>query len=267
MALYFLSGTPEDSEFEFLDGKKRRARRAAKGKTVPPRKAARIKKRAAKKAIRVQKRADKKARPRKHRVAKIAAAPARAAFLVIVRFNVGGMAKKLAAGYKKNPSKIKSFWAKFGGKWAALAKAISAGSKQSIGVAPAVAAAAAAPIVIALIPLLKEILKGSREGDLTDVQQLANEGIDDLATNPAIPKSNVTAAEDFESGVIKNGDDTQAGASGIVSLFLLDSLPVSVAIISLIVGAFYYAVTYSSRREQIKNYINRFTNKFLNFTL
>jgi hypothetical protein len=175
------------------------------------------------------------------KVAKVALGPSRIAFLAIVEINLAGIAKKLAKGYQKNPDKIKNFWAKFGGDWKKLAAAISKGSKQKIGVAPAAAAAAATPIIVVLIPLLKDLLKGTPEGDVRELSDTAEQGKKDLENNPNIEKSDAKTDEDFKAGLIKK--DGKEGSAGIIGgSMLAASLPLYLSIpFSLFVVHWYFS--------------------------
>jgi hypothetical protein len=115
-------------------------------------------------------------------VAKVGLAPARAAFLALVKLNGLGIASKLAQAYKINPSKIDSFWKSLSGNPAELKKFVSQGSKQKIsglGSAVATATATATPIIVKLMSLLKSlgiqdpkgfIQKGAKAG----IKALAN---------------------------------------------------------------------------------------------
>jgi hypothetical protein len=97
---------------------------------------------------------------------KIGLAPARIAFLGMVRINLFGLAKKLYKSIKKDKgARLFKFWRKLGGSIKKLTKAVNGGVKRLIkkgklkglGVAPLIAVfAAAVPIVTALIPLLKK---------------------------------------------------------------------------------------------------------------
>lgn len=99
-------------------------------------------------------------------VLKVAAAPVRNAFLLLVSLNFGGLATKLQKGWEKAPSKLRTFWEGAGGKLEALKKAWEKGSTKKrifgsevmIGAAPVAAtAAAAAPLIIKVTDLLKNI--------------------------------------------------------------------------------------------------------------
>lgn len=115
-------------------------------------------------------------------VAKVGLAPARAAFLALVKLNGLGIASKLAQAYKINPAKIDNFWKSLSGNPAELKKFVSQGSKQKIsglGSAVATATATATPIIVKLMSLLKSlgiqdpkgfIQKGAKAG----IKALAN---------------------------------------------------------------------------------------------
>lgn len=105
-------------------------------------------------------------------VAKVGLAPARAAFLTMIKFNALGIANKLAQAYKKDPAKVDNFWKSLSGNPAELKKSVSQGSKQQISGLGAVAAtvtAAATPIVVKLMSLLKSM-------GITDPKALLQKG-------------------------------------------------------------------------------------------
>lgn len=99
-------------------------------------------------------------------VAKVAAAPARASFLLLVKLNFANLAVKLSQAWQKAPSKLQNFWEGIGGKMDALKKAFEKGRtkkrifgiENEIGAIPAAAAAAtAAPIIVKVANVLKEM--------------------------------------------------------------------------------------------------------------
>ena len=109
-------------------------------------------------------------------VAKVGLAPARAAFLSLVRLNGLGIAKKLVQAYRINPAKIDNFWKGLSGNPTELRKIVEQGSKQKInglGVALETVIATATPIIVKLTSLLKSlgisdpkglIVKGAKAG-------------------------------------------------------------------------------------------------------
>jgi len=120
-------------------------------------------------------------------VIKVAASPARNAFLGLVQLNVRNLAKKLSVAYEKNPTALKNFWEKFGGRIDKLVGAINRGKKKkrilgvgeesyfdamphAIGSVTALMATAA-PIIAAVTKFLKSI--GIEPQDLTDFAKRA----------------------------------------------------------------------------------------------
>jgi hypothetical protein len=63
-------------------------------------------------------------------VAKVAASPARNAFLLLVDINFIGLANKLSAAYKKKASGLTNLWQGLGGNIASLKKAWEKGEKK-----------------------------------------------------------------------------------------------------------------------------------------
>jgi len=95
-----------------------------------------------------------------------ATASARNSFLLMVKLNVFNMARRLNALIERNPDKLRKFWEKIGGNYNNLVKNIRQGAKvkapaipqQGVGALPAVAAAiaAATPVVVKIVSLLRE---------------------------------------------------------------------------------------------------------------
>lgn len=130
-------------------------------------------------------------------VLKVAAAPVRNSFLLLVKLNFAGLATKLAASWQKAPSKLQNFWESAGGQINALKKAWEAGSKKKrifgdgIGVAPAApaaAAATAAPLLVKVADFLKKI--GIEPDELVQVGRDAlNKRAQELAKKTLEPKA------------------------------------------------------------------------------
>jgi hypothetical protein len=130
-------------------------------------------------------------------VLKVAAAPVRNSFLLLVKLNFAGLATKLAAAWQKAPSKLQNFWESAGGQINALKKAWETGSKKKrifgdgIGVAPAApaaAAATAAPLLIKVADFLKKI--GIEPDELVQVGRDAlNKRAQELAKKTLEPKA------------------------------------------------------------------------------
>lgn len=175
MALYSVSGigaTPKQTKTE-----KKAARKAA-GKTVGQK---------LKKGAKV--------------ILKVAAAPVRNAFLLLVKINFANLGNKLEKAWEKAPSKLRVFWESAGGKIEALKKAWESGSKKKrifgIGVVPAVAATApavAAPLIVKVAELLKSV--GIEPDELVQIGRDAiNEKAQELAKKVLQPKAATQAAQ------------------------------------------------------------------------
>lgn len=144
-------------------------------------------------------------------VAKVAASPARNAFLLLVKINFANLAVKLAQAWEKAPTKVTNFWESIGGNINALKKQWETGktkrrifgSEAEIGAAPAVAATAAAPILVKVATVLKdigidpaELVQIGKDAVNAKVQQLAKEK---LAPKAAKEAGNLEIADQFEN--------------------------------------------------------------------
>ena len=125
-------------------------------------------------------------------VMKVAAAPARNAFLELVKLNVAGLGNKVWKAYQKAPDKLKNFWESIGGRIASLVKNAEKGHKKkrifgtyesAIGFAdPATLSATAAPILAAFAKFLKNI--GVDPKELVDVaKEAVNKKAQELIAN------------------------------------------------------------------------------------
>lgn len=197
MALNYLSGIDQ------LNGKDDRKKRRD----------ARKDKRDDKKEARKESRGEKRGRL-KEKIAKIAIAPARGAFLLMVKANMLKMANKFVKGASKDSDKLKKFWAKFGGNWEDLQKAIAKGSgqtisgywdkllsksdknwdKQMIGepMTLTAALAVATPLLIAAATLFKELGVFDSKEDEEDLEGTIDQGLDTIENDPNFEKSIVT---------------------------------------------------------------------------
>lgn len=145
----------------------------------------RVAKKAAKKAA-VESGAKKAKLPFKKVLVKVAAVPARNAFLLLVKLNFQGLAVKLSNSLINNSAKVEKIWKDVGGKFESLKKAIEAGSRkapvenlaadetfideEAIGAVTAAAAiAAASPIILKVTSFLK-----SAGIDTTKIKQIAS---------------------------------------------------------------------------------------------
>jgi hypothetical protein len=117
-------------------------------------------------------------------VIKVAGAPVRNSFLLLVQVNFKNLAGKLKRIYDTNPDKLKTFWSGFSGQWDSLVKAINTGITKkaigSIGVVPAVATAVAtaSPILVKLAKFLKDL-----GIDPETIQEIAQEKLNQVAQN------------------------------------------------------------------------------------
>lgn len=180
-------------------------------------------------------------------VIKVALAPVRNSFLLLLKVNFKNLAGKLKRVYDTNPDKLKSFWSGFSGQWDSLVKAINTGySKKaigSVGAVPVVATAVttASPILVKLAKFLKDL-----GIDIETVKELAQEKLNEVAQNVVskvtgeakqieaeekqeVAQTNKELATD-ESGSEESGSGSGAGLSkntmlligaGAVGLFLL----------------------------------------------
>ena len=132
-------------------------------------------------------------------IVKVAATPARNAFLLLVKLNFTGLATKLAAAFAKEPSKLQKLWeGTLQGKMANLKKAFDTGKNKKrifghenayIGVEPATttAIAAAAPILAKVATFLKSV--GINPAELVDIGKKAlNEKAKALVTKKLMPR-------------------------------------------------------------------------------
>lgn len=138
-------------------------------------------------------------------ILKVAAAPVRNAFLLLVKLNFAGLGNKLAAAWIKAPTKVRVFWESTGGVLDALKKAWETGSKKKrifgddtmIGAEPvAVTATAAAPLLVKVANVLKDI--GIDPAELVQIaQDAANQKAQELAKKALEPKA-AKEAENLE---------------------------------------------------------------------
>jgi len=119
-------------------------------------------------------------------VARIALAPARGSFLLLVGLNFMGLATKLATAFKNKKDATNTFWSKLGGNTNELLRKTEQGAKKkrifgeyvsegTMGVVPATAASAAAPILVKVASFLKSINIDPAELANAGKKVLANE--------------------------------------------------------------------------------------------
>jgi hypothetical protein len=122
----------------------------------------------------------------KNAVLTVAAAPSRAAFLTAVSLNVLKVAEKLRAVQIKSPANLQKWWQNLGGNYAKLLEVIDKGmSRRNVGkigepVSISAIITAAAPVIVALIKLLK-----SENIDSYELEGAANAGINARANDAA----------------------------------------------------------------------------------
>lgn len=129
-----------------------------------------------------------------HKVLKVAEAPARGAFLVLLKLNALKLATHMLKAYKQNPDKVLDFWKKFKGDPDKLKEAIAHGAKGTlnglseislggemvqVGIALEAAIASATPIIIKVMDLLKS-MKIISPKEETDLKEAAEQGAKQL---------------------------------------------------------------------------------------
>ncbi len=198
MALYTVSGIGKATAAQKAALKQaKQAKKAAKGKEA--KRAAKVEVKAARKAAgrtagQVLKKGTKV-------VLKVAASPMRNAFLLLVKVNFANLGVKLKKAWDKSPSKLQTFWESAGGKIDALKKAWEKGSTKkrifgddTIGAAPAAAAATAAPLLVKIADLLKKI--GIEPDELVEIGKDAlNQKAQELAKKALQPAAAKEAAQ------------------------------------------------------------------------
>jgi hypothetical protein len=172
-------------------------------------------------------------------ILKVAAAPARNAFLLLVKLNFLGLATKLNNAYIKKPSELKNLWeGKIGGKINSLVTNIKQGAKKKkigacdceqnqIGViTAATAAAAAAPIIAIVTSWLKKqgILDESGQVNYNKLAELANKELNKKVQDLADDKLAPEAAAAAENEVAVN-DIVDESPNKNLNLLSNDPLP------------------------------------------
>jgi hypothetical protein len=100
-------------------------------------------------------------------VARVALAPARGSFLLLVGLNFMGLATKLASAFQTKKDATNTWWSRLGGNTNELLRKVEQGNKKkrifgddqegTMGVVPAAAASTAAPILVKVATFLKSI--------------------------------------------------------------------------------------------------------------
>lgn len=145
---------------------------------------------------------------------RIAAAPLRAAFIGVVELNGLGLAKKLAAGWAKDPAKVTKFWEGAGGDINLLKRAINNGAKTtlsgtaSLGFVLATAIATATPLIISAMALIKQLVPSAAptaaeqaQLDQASAAFKADNGIETV-TNPDGTTTNVVKTPFYKNPMV-----------------------------------------------------------------
>lgn len=214
MSLYKLTGVDED--LETIGRRSKTERKAARVIKKTTRKAKKAIKKETHKAKVVRRKAERKANGGGLRfVKKIGAAPARGAFLGLVRLNALKLATKLAGAIKKDPSKVQKFWLRVGGKYEELKKTVSKASGQTLSgyeeaqvasVTLAAAIATATPVLAMAFALFKELGLSSPKDEVEE-QSILKQGAEDLGNDPSLQGGYADMPSDSPSAVMPKNPD------------------------------------------------------------
>ena len=145
----------------------------------------------AKQAKRAVKKAARKARPKKRILLKIAAAPARNAFLALVAVNFKQFAVHLYNQIQKDEAKLKNKWEKLGGNYSKLKNTIlKAAKKKGLGQVGFIGLAAGIAAAVPVIAKLAEFLGHAKEaidqgkGIITSIRDKAQDAQDQQQAEP-----------------------------------------------------------------------------------
>jgi len=137
---------------------------------------------------------------------KVGLAAPRTAFLGLVRLNVHGFATSITKAIAINPAKLKTLWEKLGGDFSKLKETARVGAKEKrilgidqenqIGIAIEGTLLAATPIIVAIVPLLKQILPAKEAAQLDQVAKTAEAGYE-LATGTKVSQTPFVPEADF----------------------------------------------------------------------
>jgi hypothetical protein len=184
---------------------------------------------------------------------KIGLAPARGAFLLLVKLNVRGLATKLQQSIQKGSDKTKAFWSKVGGNFDKLKAEINKGAKkkpllgikkkgisgatsveyleEGIGIEPATltaaaaAIAAASPILLAVSKLFKsQSIPEGEEDVISDDEKKDEPGLDPDGTGFEVTDSEAGSGTKETPGILTTGfkpSPLMIGAIGLGALGLL----------------------------------------------
>lgn len=217
MALTYLSGDDIGKKKKSSGGGGGGGKKAARQQKRTGRKETRQQKRATKtKKTKAEKKAGRKRVLKK--VAKVAVAPARTAFLTIARLNLLKTSSMIARVWNTpgGKEKLTKFWEGFGGDINKFKGAVSKGAKQTInaddiGVAPAAVIATATPILIALAPILKEFKAARSKKEVEEFNDGVEKGRKDLSEDDDVPKTKASMPKNKDVGIVadKNGQSSE----------------------------------------------------------
>jgi len=231
MKIYTLSGFDDN---ETINGRKERKQK-------------RQERRETRKEKRQEKRADRKSGKKPSTVKKVALAAPRAAFLGILALNVKGLATKLNKAISINPAKVQELWTKkLGGEFEQLKKVAEKGStRKMIGYIPdyekddyylgqrsilgepvstATAVATAAPVILAVVSLLKQILPKKdyeESGNTKDIEDMSKKAPGADAGTDAGTDAGADAGADAEGGFFAKNKILIIGGAAALALFFI----------------------------------------------
>jgi len=154
--------------------------------------------------------------------------PARIAFLGLVTLNFHKLATHLGAAFKnqQNRNKIYDVWTKLGGNNAQLTTVVNSNmNKKGIfgihdtpdtetinEVTVAAALAAAVPILLALMPLIKQFAPGA-ETDMTSLDDQANDALEQVGLDKELEKAGSTGGDSSGGSTAPKPTDNTPGAA------------------------------------------------------
>ena len=177
-------------------------------------------------------------------VLKVAASPARNAFLLVVGLNAFGLATKLDKANFKQPAALKDWWEKLGGRIQNLLGQIERGKKkkrifginQQIGSVEG-SVAIASPVLVSVAAFLKDVIKEAAP----ELQKVATELViakaKQAAYNASVPKEERQLIQQQRLNEFNNSLDSQSGRSDLKSNLM------KYAPLVLIAGAGIYLIT------------------------
>jgi hypothetical protein len=241
MKIYTLSGFDDET----INGRKeRKAKRQERRET---RQEKRQERRETRQEKRQQRKEDRKSGKKPGALKKVALAAPRAAFLGILALNVKGLATKLNKAISINPAKVQELWTKkLGGEFEQLKKVAEKGStRKMIGYIPdyekedynlgqrsilgepvstATAVATAAPVILAVVALLKQILPKKdyeESGNTRDIEDMSKKAPGADAGEDAGTDAGADAGADAEGGFFAKNKILIFGGAAALALFFI----------------------------------------------